>query len=129
MRASIIEAKTGSGDEFSNCASDEDFSRGRLAPYPRTYMNGDPTHLLPFPFHLPHMYSAAHFKSQSLEYRPNRPRATDRCSGALEGCQESIARKVELETAEATDLSADPGMMLPEELIPGLVAEFSGSLR
>jgi hypothetical protein len=63
MRASIMKAKASSSDELSNCASNEDLSRSRLPTYTRTYVNGDPTYFLPFPFHLPHMYSTTHFKS------------------------------------------------------------------
>ena len=59
----------------------------------------------------------------------DRLRAADRSGRAVEGGEEAVARGVDLTTVEASELAADRGVMLFDEVPPASVADLHRALR
>ena len=68
------------------------------------------------------MQAGADLEPELLHSLGDRTGATDRPGWAVEGCEEAVARRIELRAPKADELAADQGVMLGEQLAPARIA-------
>ena len=75
------------------------------------------------------MQSGAHGEIQWPDAFDDRLRAPDRASGAVEGGEEAVARRIDLASVEARELATNGGVVLLHEIAPATVSDLRRALR
>src|SRR5215813_10461712 len=125
MHAAFLERQAGARDEISHGIGDERLARTRQSSHARADVNGDPTELLSNDLAFASMAPGTYFDAERADARRDRLSAANGSGRAIERRKEAVARRIDLASTKAHELSASQVVVAVEQLVPAMVAKVS----
>jgi hypothetical protein len=123
VRAAVLELDPRAGDEILDGSRDEHLARPRSARHSRSDVDGQPGDLLPDALALAGVDPRPHLETELGNPLHDLAGTGDRPRGPVEAREEPVPGRVDLDSAEALELTADGRVVLLEQLSPGAVAK------
>src|SRR5437667_937302 len=126
MRAPIREGQSGSGDQVSHGARDQDLVRAGEAHDARPDVNGDRGDAGLHDVELSGVKARADSDTKLMDTLDNRERAADRAGWPVEDGKEAVASSIDLSAAKTSELAANEAVMVADEGAPSCIAQLNG---
>src|SRR5215831_464611 len=125
MRATFLERQARACDEIPHGIGDEHLARTRQSSHACADVNGDATELLPNDLAFAGMAPGTYFDAERADARRDRLSAANGSGRAIERCEEAVARRVDLASTKARELSASQVVVTIQQVVPAMVAKVS----